>query len=304
MFQLRSLVIDQDATRCLIYSWPWRMGLVQVWRYAPTPDYAPECYMRVLSAMRMMVHAMDWVETLPYWSRRGGVDHIFLMSHDEGACWAPQRAWPAIMLTHYGTSRWVLTRKRVRGGTKGPFFLMTVWGGGEGRHDAGYADASPEQSSGYAHDNWKFNCSDAVRYPAGTSADIGEHPCFDPRKDIVVPQFKHDPAYGLPQGCLSPDRPRTNLAFFAGRISAPPNPPPAAPLFPRPPMCARCMHHSPRTDSFTRTVPFAHRAERRSHVSRLPKTDVSILSWLHHTSSAPWCSTPSLYRSISMVKPS
>jgi len=59
--------------------------------------------MRVLSAMRMMVKAMDWVETLPYWSRRGGADHIFLMSHDEGACWAPQRAWPAIMLTHYGT---------------------------------------------------------------------------------------------------------------------------------------------------------------------------------------------------------
>ena len=132
------------------------------------------------------------------------------------------------------------------------------------RHDAGYADTSPEQSSGYAHDNWKFNCSDPVQYPAGTSADIGEHPCFDPRKDIVVPQFKHDPAYGLPEGCLSPDRPRTNLAFFAGRIRAPPNPPPVAPLLPRPAMCASFVHRIARRGSLMRTVLFAQRAERRA----------------------------------------
>lgn len=103
-----------------------------------------------------------------------------------------------------------------------------AWGCGERR--AGYADAAPVQSSGYAHDNWKFNCTDPQAYPAGTSKDIGDHPCFDPQKDIVVPQFKSEPAYGLPEGCLSPERPRKNLAFFAGRIREHPHRPLTPPV--------------------------------------------------------------------------
>jgi hypothetical protein len=231
-----------------------------VWRYAPTPDYSPACYMRVLSAMRMMLKAMEWVETLPFWARRGGADHMFLMSHDEGACWAPQRVWPAMMLTHYGTfmnpERETLRTDRCSyrvlsslqsspRRSQGPFgeplerpapspqpslarLAADAWGCGERR--AGYADAAPVQSSGYAHDNWKFNCTDPQAYPAGTSKDIGDHPCFDPQKDIVVPQFKSEPAYGLPEGCLSPERPRKNLAFFAGRIREHPHRPLTPPV--------------------------------------------------------------------------
>eukprot|EP00959_Pyramimonas_sp_CCMP1952_P067603 1411032-Pyramimonas_sp.AAC.1 len=74
------------------------------------------------------------------------------MPHDEGACWAPKVLWPATMLTHYGYT---------------------------GRN----------QGSGYAHDNWAYNCS-GPEFPRGSDAEIGEHPCFDPAKDIVVPQFK------------------------------------------------------------------------------------------------------------------
>ncbi len=35
-------------------------------------------------------------------TRSAGRDHIFLWSHDEGACYAPENSWNAIMLTHWG----------------------------------------------------------------------------------------------------------------------------------------------------------------------------------------------------------
>ena len=44
--------------------------------------------------MRMAYAAMERVRsTLPYWNAskgRPGSDHIFLFSHDEGGCFAPQ----------------------------------------------------------------------------------------------------------------------------------------------------------------------------------------------------------------------
>jgi hypothetical protein len=39
----------------------------------------------------------------PYWDRRGGRDHIWLMVHDEGACWMPTEIFnTSIVLTHWG----------------------------------------------------------------------------------------------------------------------------------------------------------------------------------------------------------
>jgi hypothetical protein len=39
----------------------------------------------------------------PYWDRYGGRDHIFLMTHDEGACYMPSEVYDtAIVLTHWG----------------------------------------------------------------------------------------------------------------------------------------------------------------------------------------------------------
>lgn len=36
----------------------------------------------------MMIEARDWVRShFPWWDRRGGADHIWLMNHDEGAWW-------------------------------------------------------------------------------------------------------------------------------------------------------------------------------------------------------------------------
>ncbi len=52
----------------------------------------------------MNLEAKRWVEqTLPFWNRTGGRDHIWLFSHDEGACWAPTEiANTSIILTHWG----------------------------------------------------------------------------------------------------------------------------------------------------------------------------------------------------------
>jgi hypothetical protein len=41
--------------------------------------------------------------TWPWWNRRQGRDHIWLFSHDEGACWAPTEVYnTSIILTHWG----------------------------------------------------------------------------------------------------------------------------------------------------------------------------------------------------------
>ena len=40
---------------------------------------------RVMHVTNMMIEARDWVKShFPYWDRRGGRDHIWFMSHDEG----------------------------------------------------------------------------------------------------------------------------------------------------------------------------------------------------------------------------
>ena len=47
-------------------------------------------------ASRIVLESKRWVERhFPYWQRRGGRDHIFLFTHDEGACWAPNEVVPA-----------------------------------------------------------------------------------------------------------------------------------------------------------------------------------------------------------------
>jgi hypothetical protein len=38
----------------------------------------------------------------PYWNRRGGRDHIFLFTHDEGGCWVPNVLRNATWLVHWG----------------------------------------------------------------------------------------------------------------------------------------------------------------------------------------------------------
>lgn len=51
----------------------------------------------------MLLEAKRWVEQHhPWWNRRGGRDHVWLVTHDEGSCWVPSELRPSIILSHWG----------------------------------------------------------------------------------------------------------------------------------------------------------------------------------------------------------
>lgn len=56
--------------------------------------------MQVINMIREIV---EWIDKqYPFWKRRGGRDHIWLFTHDEGACWAPSVIKDSVWLTHWG----------------------------------------------------------------------------------------------------------------------------------------------------------------------------------------------------------
>ena len=58
---------------------------------------------RPFGAAGLLRAAQQWVSTqYPYFNRSGGRDHIWQMSHDEGACYAPVEIWPGVILIHWG----------------------------------------------------------------------------------------------------------------------------------------------------------------------------------------------------------
>ena len=72
--------------------------------WADYPFWGAAGDMRVKSAALMALELKRHVQqAYPYWNRTGGADHIWLFSHDEGACWAPSEITDAsIILTHWG----------------------------------------------------------------------------------------------------------------------------------------------------------------------------------------------------------
>ena len=139
---------------------------------------------RVGAATRMMMSAQASVASvLPHWDSSGGRDHVFLMPHDEGACYAPEAAWPAHMLASWGR-----------------------------------LDLDHKSITGYWHDDYS---NDKYRHPViapqGLIKEHGDHPCLDPAKDVVVPVFRGPHVYGQsPMVGALPPRKR-NLMFFSGR---------------------------------------------------------------------------------------
>lgn len=58
---------------------------------------------RVMHVSNILLDTQRWIQKhYPYWDRRGGADHIWMFSHDEGACWAPNAIGKSIWLTHWG----------------------------------------------------------------------------------------------------------------------------------------------------------------------------------------------------------
>ena len=161
--------------------------------------------MRPVTAMRMSLDALEQIRSrFPYFDRsisRGSPNHLFLFSHDEGACWAPKELYDhSIILTHWGRM-----------------------------------DETPHSSSRYIPDNWERTWTLDERAPAGqrwtfprrggSRGLIGVHPCYSPSKDIVVPVFAppvkwgQSPWVSAGAGRRAVRTPRTTLAYFSGNLA-------------------------------------------------------------------------------------
>ena len=121
------------------------------WPWFPVPGSEN----RVQGASGLLLQAKRWIEAkYPYWKRRGGRDHIWLFSHDEGACWAPNEISNSIWLTHWG------------------------------RMGLNHTSNTAYRRDNYSHDEI------SVRMPNGWLQSIKGHPCYSPDKDLVIPSFK------------------------------------------------------------------------------------------------------------------
>ncbi|KAL4427651.1 hypothetical protein ABPG75_001740 [Micractinium tetrahymenae] len=146
---------------------------------------------RTHAATNMFIGAHHWLKThLPYWERNGGRDHILVAVHDEGSCWVPSVLRPAIHLVHWGRT-----------------------------------DVPHTSESGYAPDNYSINATHPVWQPEGHFAKLQQdkYPCYDPSKDLVIPMMHSPTKYKQSPFLGGPERNRTMLAFFKGRIQ-PDNP--------------------------------------------------------------------------------
>eukprot|EP00798_Chlamydomonas_sp_ICE-L_P025705 gene25705-11363_t len=78
--------------------------LFDVYGWNPIPMWPKGMHgPRPLGAANMIREAAFWInKTFPYFNRKGGKDHIWLMPHDEGACYAPKEIWPGIVMSHWG----------------------------------------------------------------------------------------------------------------------------------------------------------------------------------------------------------
>ena len=145
--------------------------------------------------------AMERVRsTLPYWNASKGLpgsDHIFLFSHDEGGCFAPQPvADAAIILSHWGrldpephaSSRYqaCLRASRVCAHAHMDVLIFVCTRCTCTHTHATYTCARALRQA----DNWESDWRSDVRapngerwrFPGGSRAMIGKHACHDPRK--------------------------------------------------------------------------------------------------------------------------
>ncbi|KAL4443960.1 hypothetical protein ABPG75_011697 [Micractinium tetrahymenae] len=138
---------------------------------------------RVHAATNLLLEAFHWIQSHhPYWQRRGGRDHIWLVSHDEASCYVPAAIRPSIILSHWG------------------------------RLDAGHASGS-----GYHEDDYSREWRHPQWEPGGVLRKLGTFPCYDPAKDLVLPSMKPPEAFADSPLAGAPARPRTWLAFHRGR---------------------------------------------------------------------------------------
>ncbi|KAG2488349.1 hypothetical protein HYH03_013039 [Edaphochlamys debaryana] len=153
---------------------------------ADVPYWGAPTSTRYSNGANMWLAAKRWVQAnFPYWDRRGGRDHIWLTNHDEGACYMPTEIYStSIMLTHWGRM-----------------------------------DLNHTSNTAYRPDNY----SDGLTWPGILDGqDVKTlyegHPCYDPRKDLVVPGFKHPAHYSSSPLAGAAPMERDILLYLRGDI--------------------------------------------------------------------------------------
>eukprot|EP00798_Chlamydomonas_sp_ICE-L_P012371 gene12371-15556_t len=149
-------------------------------------------YNRPMHAANMMLEVKRWLEkTHPWWKRRQGRDHIWLMAHDEVCVYVSISLAPSeisntySMLSHWG--RMELHHTSASGWPPDNYSRPLVW-------------------PGYQDEDWRNVYLDSP------------HPCFDPKKDLLIPAFK-SPSH-FTKSPLMGARPvkRDILLFFRGDV--------------------------------------------------------------------------------------
>eukprot|EP00798_Chlamydomonas_sp_ICE-L_P025771 gene25771-11436_t len=163
------------------YMWPVLGWADFPWWYAPS--HVP----RAMHISNMIMEIKHWMQrTYPWWDRRGGKDHIWLMAHDEGACSMPSEVYQnSIVLSHWG--RLGVDHVSGTGWPPDNYSTPIIW-------------------PGYQNEDWRKLYMD------------NPHPCYDPKKDLLIPAFKapshfrHSPLMGA-----APSE-RDILLFFRGDV--------------------------------------------------------------------------------------
>lgn len=138
---------------------------------------------RVAQMANMLMETVQWINaTYPFWQRRGGRDHIWVFTHDEGACWAPNVLTPSIWLTHWGRM-----------------------------------DKDHKSNTAFRPDRYDEDFK-SPHQPEGFLKHTKGHVCYDPVKDLVIPSFKSPRHYEKSSLQGAPARERDLLFFFRGDV--------------------------------------------------------------------------------------
>ncbi|KAL4452532.1 hypothetical protein ABPG75_008194 [Micractinium tetrahymenae] len=139
---------------------------------------------RVHGVTNILLEAFHWIQSHhPYWDRRGGRDHIWLVTFDEGSCYVPSAIRSSIILSQ--------------------------WGRKDLNHTTGTGYWEDEYSNEFQHPQWE---------PDGFLHKIAGHACYDPVKDLVLPSMKTPDHFRASPLIGAPTRNRTRLAFHRGRV--------------------------------------------------------------------------------------
>ena len=180
-----------DGEQAHLYFVPVYAASIFMWpvsKFADEPYYGRrhhENRRRSHQGALFLKRALTYVRKYyPYWGRSHGADHIFMMLHDEGPCFAPRELRSAILLTHYG-----------------------------------YWSAHPRPWGTYYDDNFM---QDPRFYARHLGDPKRPTPCFARGRDLVIAPWKTPGFWTGAFQKVTPraerQRPRKGLVFFAGDL--------------------------------------------------------------------------------------